>query len=359
MNSNLKQITKHNHYRILISLIALFCFLNSSPSNKALAKEQIENDSKSTISCYKPTKDKKYVVNVAATTLWKEPNIQRKLDQPALSNPVDLEKWTKSMNLEQKLWLGGKAETQVLYGEEVTILQTKGNWYKIAVKEQDTPKNQTGYPGWVPKSHISQYSPDYETCKVAIADKRTIVMYNDSTLKDNFLTVSFNTKLPVVKEDKNWVQVKTHKNEFKYMKKQDIAIYDSAEAVPSPTQQDIVNTAKLFIGLPYLWAGTSGFGYDCSGFTYSVYKRHGILLPRDASAQIKKGTAVSKKNMQPGDLMFFAYDKGKGRVHHVSMYIGNGQMIHSPNSKRSVEIISINTEHYKSEFAGARRYITH
>lgn len=314
-------------------------------------------DFKTMISCYKPNNNNKYIVNVAATTLWQQPNIHRSMDQLSLSNPVDLESWTKRMNLTQKLWLGGKIDTQALYGQEVSILQSKGDWYQIAVMDQSTPKNKNGYPGWVPKSHISEYYPNYENCQVAIVDMKTTNLYQDTAFTSQFTKISFNTRLPVLKVGSDWVQVHTPTGENQYIRKQDVNIYSSEKEVPKPSQNDLVQTAKKFIGLPYLWAGISGFGFDCSGFTHTIYKRHGILIPRDSSNQIKQGTAISKSNMQPGDLMFFAYNNGKGRVHHVSMYIGNGQMIHSPNSEKSVEIISMNTEPYKSEFAGARRYL--
>ncbi|MBU8880483.1 S-layer homology domain-containing protein [Bacillus sp. FJAT-29790] len=312
---------------------------------------------KQTIACYKPDNTKKFVINVAVATLWAEPDKQRTLDKSALSNPVDLAKWTKGMNVNQKAWLVGKLETQALYGQEVVILQSKGNWHQVAVKDQYTPKNKNGYAGWVPKSHITETYPNYETCKIAIIDDQTVTLYNAASTKDKFLDVSFNTRFPVIKEETNWLQIQTPANGVKYIRKQDAMLISNEKSIPKPSQQDIVNTAKKFIGLPYLWAGTSGFGFDCSGFTHAVYKRHGIMIPRDASVQFQQGTVVEKSKMQPGDLMFFAYNNGKGRVHHVSMYIGNGQMIHSPNSSKSIEIISINTQPYKSEFAGTRRFV--
>lgn len=99
-----------------------------------------------------------------------------------------------------------------------------------------------------------------------------------------------------------------------------------------------MNTGKKFLGLHYLWAGMSGFGFDCSGFTFTIYQSHGITIPRDSSVQAQYGQSVPLNELQPGDLLFFAYDEGKGKVHHVAMYAGNGMMIHSPNSKKNVEI---------------------
>ena len=317
----------------------------------------LQPDFKQSLACHKLDNTKTYVVNVAVTTLWKEPNKARAVDRPAVSTPVDITKWTAGMTIPQKQWLVGNTESQALYGQEVAILKSSGNWHYIAVKDQYSPKNKTGYPGWVPKAHITEIYPNYTECQLAIVDGATATLYNTAATTSKFMDISFNTSLPIVKEEAQWLHVQTPVNGVKYVRKQDVNIVKDQAAIAKPTQQDIVNTAKMFEGLPYLWAGTSGFGFDCSGLTYSVYKSHGITIPRDSTVQAVNGVAVAKNNLQPGDLLFYSHNKGKGAVHHVSLYIGNGQMIHAPNPKKSVEIISINTEPFKSEFSGARRYL--
>ena len=73
--------------------------------------------------------------------------------------------------------------------------------------------------------------------------------------------------------------------------------------------------------------------------------------------QVVLSKDLPEENLQKGDLIFFAHDQGKGSVHHVAMYIGDGNMIHSPRAERSVEIIPLNTPGYIEEYAGARRYL--
>ncbi|MFC6114571.1 C40 family peptidase [Sporosarcina thermotolerans] len=332
------------HY-IIFFLVFLFLFTNT-PNSYAAGNF-----------CFKANNTNKHIVNVAVTTLWAAPNSTRKVDNPSISKPVDLSSWTKNMNYEQKLGLLGKIETQALYGQEVTVLENRGNWYKIAVTEQASPKNSKGYPGWVPKSHITETYSNYEECDIAIVTANKSHLYNTTFRNSKFLEISFNTILPVLKVEDNWIQVQTPQHGIMFIQKQDVKVFSNYKNIPKPTQQDLIDTAKRFLELPYLWAGVSAYGFDCSGFTYSVYKQHGILIPRDSSVQAKQGEAVSKNNLQAGDLLFFAHNKGKGAVHHVAMYIGNGQMIHSPNYSRSLEIISINTAPYKSEYAGATRYL--
>ncbi|MDW0110229.1 NlpC/P60 family protein [Sporosarcina aquimarina] len=309
------------------------------------------------LTCYTPVSKKTHHVNVAVTTLWKSPNLARTVDRPAVSTPSDIGKWTKTMTIPQKQWLVGKTETQALYGQEVEVLSTSGDWMQVAVKNQYSPKNKAGYPGWVPKSHIQASYSDYAQCNTVLVTKPTTTLYQDKSKNRPFMEISFNTSLPILEVQTGWVKVQTPLDGVKYVQKQDVKVVEKGKGLAKPTQQDILSSAKQFNGLSYLWAGTSGFGLDCSGFTYSVYRQHGIDIPRDASVQATHGLAVSKNNLQPGDLLFFAYNNGKGNVHHVGMYIGDGKMIHSPNPKKTVEILSINAEPYRSEFSGARRYL--
>lgn len=309
--------------------------------------------------CYKPNNTKKHVVNVQVTNLWNQPDKNRVVDRPSLTSPTDVGKWAKSLSVNQKLWLVGKTDTQALYGQEVAILKSSGSWYQIAVKDQYVPHNKSGYPGWVPKSHITEVYPNNEDCPIAIVDANIAKLYNEPKLSDkySFMDISYTTILPVIQEDKEWLHVQTPANGVKYLRKQDAKTFENYAAVPKPSQQDIVNSAKKFLGLPYLWAGTSGFGFDCSGIIHSVYKNHGIIIPRDSFVQATNGTPVAKNKLQSGDLMFFAYNGGKGKVYHVGMYIGDGKMLHAPNSSRKVEIIPIDIGIYKTNYAGARRYL--
>ena len=112
--------------------------------------------------------------------------------------------------------------------------------------------------------------------------------------------------------------------------------------------------ARLFLGLPYLWGGTSAFGFDCSGFTYLDLKLHGVTIPRDAEAQARAGTAVAVGALRPGDLLFYAR---AGTIHHVAMHAGNEQMAQSPETGRTLEVVSLDTRGPPNEYVGARRYL--
>ena len=116
----------------------------------------------------------------------------------------------------------------------------------------------------------------------------------------------------------------------------------------------IISTAKKYIGVPYLWGGTSTKGFDCSGYVQYVFRAHGITLPRTSKEQYKVGFAVSKSNLKPGDLVFFN-TSGSG-VSHLGIYLGNNEFIHASSSK-GVTISSLSNSYWSARYIGARRIL--
>lgn len=116
--------------------------------------------------------------------------------------------------------------------------------------------------------------------------------------------------------------------------------------------REIVNTASKYLGVPYVWGGTTPDGFDCSGLVQYVLNSLGIDISRTSQQQIKDGVPVAKGDLQAGDLVFF---EKNGDVHHVGIYVGNGMMIHAPRTGDVVRYQSIETPYYESEYAGARR----
>lgn len=121
---------------------------------------------------------------------------------------------------------------------------------------------------------------------------------------------------------------------------------------PQGKTQQIISTAKSFLGVPYKWGGTTPAGFDCSGFTRYVFASQNIKLPRVSVDQYAVGTPVSFSNLIPGDLVFFNITSGK-QVSHVGIYLGNNEFI-SATSSKGVAIYAF-TPYWTKTYVGAKR----
>jgi len=122
-------------------------------------------------------------------------------------------------------------------------------------------------------------------------------------------------------------------------------------------RENLVQTARRFIGTPYRWGGASArSGFDCSGLTMTVYRLNGLELPRNSRSQFQTGQPVPREALQKGDLVFFATGKRR-RVSHVGIYSGRGQFIHAPGKGKTIRTASLSSRYFQTHFAGARRYL--
>ena len=116
----------------------------------------------------------------------------------------------------------------------------------------------------------------------------------------------------------------------------------------------IISSAMQYIGVPYVFGGTSPYGFDCSGYVQYIFAQAGISLPRTADVQYEVGTPISTAELMPGDAVFFTtYTYGAS---HVGIYIGDGNFIHA-SSSRGVTISSLSSSYYSTHYIGARRMI--
>ncbi|WP_243057187.1 NlpC/P60 family protein [Nocardioides sp. SR21] len=292
--------------------------------------------------------------SVSVATVWRSPESPRPVDAPALKNPAQIERWLDDMTTDQRRALGGRSDTQVLLGDRVVVVALPASspgWAQVVVPSQSTPQDERGYPGWVPRRQLTGEPPARARQHATVVSRLTWLR-SDARDPERLMRISFGTELPVVGTTPKFVRVVAPGGVPARLSLKAVSVHSAGAPALPPTRAHLVRAAKMFQGLPYLWAGTSGFGFDCSGLTSLVYRVHGIAIPRDSSPQSENGAAAAPP--RPGDLQFYATD---GKVHHVSMYVGHGQMVHSPGTGQTVEVIATSTPGYAEEYSGARQYL--
>ena len=273
-------------------------------------------------------------IDVSVATLWKAPNLYRAIDRPSVTNPADPAAWSRNLaTTADRVWLDSHVQTQALYGQQVTILATRGGWAEVAVEDEPDPKNPHGYPGWLPLGQL----------KPALDDSGSylVVRQRTATLRvaGRTLQLSYGTRLPRIVGNR----VRTPDGDGTI----------AGAALPlTPSNESIIAQGERFLGTHYLWGGLSSWGFDCSGLIWDLYRAHGVTIPRDADPQMHHGTPIARDAIARGDLLFFGT---KGYADHVSIYLGNDKQLEAPDSAHRVRISPVRWTYY----LGARRYLTH
>lgn len=228
--------------------------------------------------------------------------------------------------------------TQSLLGTVVNVLQEYHGWYQIQTPDE--------YISWVDDDGV-QLMSQQEAEQWIHADK---VIYTNQ-YGFSFLTPEENSErvsdlvmgdlLKFVEEADDFYKVEYPDKRIAYIPVKEAMMYDEWIDDIDLNADEIIKTARTFMGIPYLWGGTSMKGVDCSGFTKTVYYLNGVLLPRDASQQVNVGELINTDEgfdkLQPGDLIFFgrkASGDRKERATHVGIYLGNNEYIHSAGRVR-------------------------
>lgn len=223
--------------------------------------------------------------------------------------------------------------TQSLLGTPLKIFKKRRGWYLVQTPDK--------YIAWVDDAGITEVTKEQidewiNSEKVIVLADYTFAYSNPSTDSQRVSDLVAGDILKNLGEERNFCKVEFPDGRIGYIQKEECKVLNNWISGLSPDENSIVNTAKRYMGLPYLWGGTSTKGFDCSGFTKTVYYLNGIILQRDASQQTLYGELVDTENgfenLRPGDLLFFgrkATEDQKERVTHVGIYIGNNEFIHS------------------------------
>ncbi|UQW99430.1 NlpC/P60 family protein [Streptomyces sp. RerS4] len=318
-------------------------------------------------------------VDVAVAQVWVSPEQVRPVDAPATTNPADVRGWLAGMSLDERREVAG--ETQALHGIRVTVDRSEWHggllWDHVWVHGQPTPRDEAGrgaYPGWIPDRQLTSEhrrppagtheervarptARGFSTARAALAGRGS----------GQVGEYSYNTSFPVEAGPvPGVVTAHSPSGGRVFFRAGDLARVPSASS-----GADVVAAARAFLGLPYLWSGTSGFGYDCSGLTSQVYSALGVTIPRDAQpqfdaggGQVPAGSAAGVRitgtaDLRLGDIVAFRPATGT-QVTHVGIYSGtrNGEpmMINSPRTGDPVKEEPIGSS--GRVYVGATRFLT-
>ena len=222
--------------------------------------------------------------------------------------------------------------TQLLLGMPVQILKNDG-WWQIKTPED--------YVVWVEKSNFVRMTKEafnqwVNAKKVIFTDDYGFAYEAPDEKKQRVSDLVFGNLLKLEGESKKFYYVSYPDGRKAYVSKKQATLYDKWKTSRKLTEKSIIETALTLKGIPYTWGGTSVKGMDCSGFTKTVFLKHGIILKRDAWQQAQTGIPVDISagydNLRPGDLMFFgrkATSETPERIRHVAIYMGNKEFIHA------------------------------
>jgi len=242
--------------------------------------------------------------------------------------------------------------TQAIMGTELAFWEIREDWYYVRMPDQ--------YQGWIEAAAVRPYTaedPLYASAgQVAEVTSLFAFVYYEPSVSAHapVFELTIGTRLEVDDVREEWVRVRLPDRSLRWVQAGDLSIGSADAPRPRGSQQDLVNTAKRFLGLSYLWGGTTPFGLDCSGFVQLVYRLNGVSLLRDADIQHTQPglIPVERQDLQAGDLLFF----GQSRTTHVGMYIGDGEFIHATTHLRPVVQISrLDEPHWTALYRGARR----
>lgn len=247
--------------------------------------------------------------------------------------------------------------SQAVLGQTVAVLETWGAFVRVRTPD--------AYEGWLPARAALPYGgaggPRYaRTGRVVEVTSLMANVYReaDVTTARPLLLAPLAARLEVRGDGpgERWLDLRLPDGATGWIQRADVKPVDPASPARRGTPDEIVATARRFLGVPYLWGGMTAHGLDCSGFVALVYRANGVVLPRDADLQFEAPDAepVDRGEIRPGDLLFFGRDAK--HVSHVGLSLGGARFINATTHQTPVvREDDLDDPHWSSIYQGARR----
>lgn len=223
-------------------------------------------------------------------------------------------------NLRREPRHGAELVDQAILGTRLSILRERRGWYQV--------KTEWNYIGWMTGSSIA-FRTDTPAPDVRVRVNLAAIRATADATSALRLQAPFGAAFETVARGGGFREIRLPDASTAFVSERDIE--PIPDPSPAPDGYRLVATASRFQGLPYLWGGNSSSGFDCSGFTQTVFREQGIQLPRDANMQIRLGTDVDTtgrfSNVQAGDLLYFG--PTPERITHVALSLGGARIIHA------------------------------
>jgi cell wall-associated NlpC family hydrolase len=255
--------------------------------------------------------------------------------------------------------------TQTLLGWPVRILKEDSGWFLVHTEPD-------GYLGWIEDLQLTRVTAEQRrewegASRVILISPYALMREAPSADADPVADLVIGAILQSTGTSEEWTHVLMPDGRRGFVRASEVQDYESWKASRAPMAANIERTAKQFMGVPYLWGGTSAKGFDCSGFAKTVFRLNGIELPRDTDQQAQAGAAVPIDDrfsqLQRGDLLFFgsaATADRPARVTHVGIYLANGEFIHESGLVRRNSLLPsspIYSESHRRRLLQVRRVL--
>ena len=243
---------------------------------------------------------------------------------------------------------------KLLIGDKVEVISTSNGWSKI---------RYNGKIGYASSKYLSSSSPESNTITKKYVNVSSLNVRSGPSTNNSIIgKLSNGDKVEVISTSNGWSKIKySGKTGYVSSKYLSSTVSDSSDsdssASTSSSASKVISLAKTLLGKPYVWGAEGPNAFDCSGLMTYIFKNGaGINLPRTSTEQSKYGKTVSKSDLKPGDLIFSSTN-GTGKVSHVGVYVGNGEMIHAPKPGDVVKKSKINNSYWNNAYLWSKRVL--